>query len=56
MIPNFSVKLSCVSIPNVYYVLEYLCGYLLADIVICLVPSCVICYFRDVVKIMEGVL
>ena len=31
----------------VYYVLVYLCGYLFY-IVICLRPSCVVCYFLDV--------
>ena len=39
----------------VCYVVVYLCGYLV-DIVICLVPGCVICDFRDVAQIMEMVL
>ena len=39
----------------VCYVLVYLYGYLV-DIVICLVPKCLICYFRDVVQKMERVL
>ena len=39
----------------VCYVLVCLCGYRVG-IVICLVPSCVICCFRDVDQIIEGVL
>ena len=39
----------------VYYVLVYLCGYLFY-IVICLRPSCVVCYFLDVDQIMGEVL
>ena len=39
----------------VFHVLEYLFDYLF-DIVICFVLSCVICYFKNVVQIMEGVL
>ena len=53
VISNFSIRLSCVIF--VCYFHEYFCGNLV-DIVISSVPSCVICYFRDNVRIMEGVL
>ena len=47
--------LSCLVYVFVYCGLEYLCEWVV-DILICLLPSCVVCDFRDVVQIMEGVL
>ena len=53
IISNFNVKLSCRSI--FFYVLDYLCECPVDNLVYS-VPSCVICGFRDVVQIMEGVI
>ena len=46
---------SCLVSVFVYYGLEYLCE-CPDDLLIYLVPSCVIYDFRDVVQIMEGLL